>query len=81
MEWRDILKDDPKEHPMERKKRLKKEKKEIRARDEANCRCPRKPDGSYDLKQSCPCKFFKMPDEKYSSVDLLDGDFWNQKKE
>jgi len=74
MSWQDILKDDSKEHPMERKKRLKKEKKEIRLREEAGCDCPRKPDGSHDLERTCPHKFFEKP-KKENLIDLGDWGF------
>ena len=74
MNWQDILKDDSKEHPMERKKRLKKEKKEIRLREEAGCDCPRKPDGSHDLERTCPHKFFEKPKEE-NLIDLNDWGF------
>jgi len=66
MSWKDILK----EHPMERKKRLKKEKKEIRRREEANCKCPRKPDGSHDLERNCMCGFFQDTSNDGEKLDF-----------
>ncbi len=68
------VKKNPSEHPMERKKRLKKEKKEIRRREEANCKCPRKPDGSHDLEKTCMCGFFQ---ETSSDLGVLDFDLSN----
>ena len=49
------------EHPMERKKRKKKEAKEIRRREEANCDCPRKPNGTHDLEKVCYHGYFESP--------------------
>ena len=60
----------PSEHPMERKKRLKKEKKEIRRREAADCKCPRKPDGSHDLEKTCMCGFFQDTSTDFGVLDF-----------
>ena len=77
MSWEDILK----EHPMERKKRLKTEKKQARKeterRDKNNCKCPKLSDGSYDLSKPCYCGKFDQAEEG-SNDELISGKFFNQ---
>jgi len=66
-----------KEHPMERKKRLKKEAKQIRLREANNCDCPRKPDGKHDLEANCFCGSFEKPPKDEPLMDVKDF-FWNK---